>query len=40
MGKLEKDLIKAADNIFKGAKWGLVTGLVLGILMIIIFFSL
>ncbi len=40
MGKLEKDLRKAADNIFEGAKWGLVTGLILGILMIIIFFSL
>ena len=40
MGKLEKDLCKVADNIFEGAKWGLITGLILGILMIIIFFSL
>lgn len=40
MGKLEKDLIKAADNIFKGVKWGIITGLVVGFFMILIFFSI
>ena len=40
MGKLEEDIRKAADNLFEGAKWGLVTGLILGLLMILIFFSM
>ena len=40
MSKLEKDIRKAADNIFEGAKWGLITGLILGLLMVIIFFSM
>lgn len=40
MSKLEKDIRKAADNIFEGAKWGLITGLVLGLLMILIIFSI
>ncbi len=40
MGKFERDLRKAADNVFEGAKWGLITGLILGIIMIVVFFSL
>lgn len=40
MSKLEKDIRKAADNIFEGAKLGLITGLILGLLMVIIFFSM
>ncbi len=40
MGKLEKEIIKAADNIFNAVKWGLVIGLMVGIIMCIIFFLL
>ena len=39
MGKLERDIIKAADNIFNGIKWGLITGLIVGTIMIVVFFS-
>ena len=34
------DIIKAADNIFNGIKWGLITGLIVGGIMVIVFFSL
>lgn len=40
MSRLEKDIRKAADNLFDGAKWGLITALILGFLMILVFFSL
>lgn len=40
MSKLERDIRKAADNLFDGAKWGVIIGLILGILMILLFFSL
>jgi len=40
MGKLEKDLIKAADNIFNGIKWGLIIGAIVGLIMILIFYSI
>ena len=40
MGKLEKDIIKIADNIFNGVKWGLILGLIVGAIMVVVFFSL
>ena len=40
MGKLEKDIIKASDNIFNGIKWGLILGLIVGAIMVAVFFSL
>ena len=36
MGKLERDIIKAADNIFNGIKWGLILGLIFGAIMFIV----
>lgn len=39
MGKLERDIIKAADNIFNGIKWGLIIGLIVGAIMVVVFFS-
>ena len=40
MSKLERDVRKAADNIFVGVKWGVIIGAILGLLMILLFFSL
>ena len=40
MRKLEKELIKAADNIFKGVKWGIIAWLIVGFFMILIFYSI
>ena len=40
MGQLERDIIKIADNIFNGIKWGLIRGVVFGAIMIAVFFSL
>ena len=39
MGKLERDILKAADNIFNGMKWGLFFGLIVGAIMVVVFFS-
>ena len=40
MGQLERDIIKIADNIFNGIKWGLILGVVFGAIMFAVFFSL
>ena len=40
MGKLEKALIKIADNLFNALKWGLILGLIVGAIMVAVFFSL
>ena len=39
MGRLEKEIIKAANIIFNYVKVGLITGLILGAIMAAVFYS-